>query len=134
MKQLSFKTSIIRSTVPRFRSLFASYQYHHPSSLRKSLHNLSRYRPRTQKPHKLKVFYGLSNYGHNELNITQMMMIICWIIMIFLIKYSSYRYLLGPKAVTFTILRHPVDLFESLYAYANFQTILKLTLHEYIQM
>ena len=49
-------------------------------------------------------------------------------------NYSSYRSLLGPKAVTFTILRHPVDLFESLYAYANFQTILKLTLHEYIQM
>jgi len=47
---------------------------------------------------------------------------------------SAVRYLLGPKAVTFTILRHPVDLFESLYAYANFQTILKLTLHEYIQM
>lgn len=43
-----------------------------------------------------------------------------------------FRDLLGPDAVYVTILRHPVDLFESLYAYTNFQTVLKLSLHEYI--
>lgn len=46
---------------------------------------------------------------------------------------TATRDLLGPDAVYVTILRHPVDLFESLYAYTNFQTVLKLNLHEYIQ-
>ena len=46
---------------------------------------------------------------------------------------TAVRDLLGPDAVYVTILRHPVDLFESLYAYSNFQTVLKLSLHEYIE-
>lgn len=46
---------------------------------------------------------------------------------------TAARELLGPDAVYVTILRHPVDLFESLYAYSNFQTVLKLSLHEYIE-
>ena len=45
-----------------------------------------------------------------------------------------FRYLLGPKAVTFTILRHPIQVFESLYAYADFNAILKLDIHEYIKL
>merc|ERR1712223_1856904 len=46
---------------------------------------------------------------------------------------TEARDLLGPDAVYVTILRHPVDLFESLYAYTNFQSVLKLSLHEYIE-
>ena len=49
-------------------------------------------------------------------------------------KIAFYcRNLLGPDAIYVTILRHPVDLFESLYAYANFQTVMKLSIHEYIK-
>ena len=48
--------------------------------------------------------------------------------------FFLFRYLLGPKAVTFTILRHPIQVFESLYAYADFNAILKLDIHEYIKL
>ena len=48
-------------------------------------------------------------------------------------NHTAARDLLGPDAMYVTILRHPVDLFESLYAYTNFQTVLKLSLHEYIE-
>ena len=44
-----------------------------------------------------------------------------------------FRDLLGDQAIRFTILRNPVDLFESLYSYVDFQTALKLDLHSYIQ-
>ena len=44
-----------------------------------------------------------------------------------------FRDLLGDDATYFTILRNPVDLFESLYSYVDFQTALKLDLHSYIQ-
>jgi len=40
---------------------------------------------------------------------------------------------LGPDVFYTTIIRHPTDVFESLYAYADFQTVLKLSLHEYIK-
>ena len=44
----------------------------------------------------------------------------------------DYRYLI-PEAVTFTILRNPLDAFESLYAYYNIAPKFKLSIHEYIQ-
>lgn len=46
---------------------------------------------------------------------------------------TAVRQLLGPEAKFITILRNPVDVFESLYAYANFDGTLKLDIHQYIQ-
>ena len=50
-----------------------------------------------------------------------------------MVKKKHFRNLLGPDALYVTIVRHPTDVFESLYAYADFQTVLKLNIHDYIK-
>ncbi|XP_059086821.1 galactosylceramide sulfotransferase-like isoform X2 [Tigriopus californicus] len=48
-------------------------------------------------------------------------------------NYDQFKFLLGSKAVFFTILREPSEVFESLFSYVSFEEKLQVNISEYLQ-
>lgn len=49
-------------------------------------------------------------------------------------NYDRFKFVVGPDAAFFTILRNPLDVFESLFSYCNFERKLQLNITEYLKL